>query len=102
MKDDWSKKPRSENQPQLGACGAATSSDGVQAASGATRRSFLRGVGKKAVYMAPVFLALSASDAHAASGDFDSTCGDIGSPCTVDAECCSNNCLGNPMKCKMV
>ena len=60
-----------------------------------SRRSFLRGVGKKTAYLAPVFLALSASKAHAASGEFDSTCGDAGSPCTANGDCCSNNCLGN-------
>ncbi len=93
MKDDCSQKPRSEDRPRVS--GPSRTSDTVEAASAATRRSFLRGVGKKAVYMAPVFLALSASDAHAASGEFDSTCGDEGSPCTVDADCCSNMCMGS-------
>lgn len=98
MKGDRSQKPRSEDQPR--ASEPSTTSDTVEAPSAETRRSFLRGVGKKTVYMAPVFLVLSASDAQAASGDFDSTCGDLGSPCTVGADCCSNNCGGN-MKCKM-
>lgn len=69
----------------------------VQGVSRATRRSFLRGVGKKALYVAPVVMTLAAQQAYAASGEFDSTCGDFQSPCTVDADCCENNCIGEPM-----
>jgi hypothetical protein len=67
-----------------------------RADSKSNRRQFLGHVGKKAAYVTPVFLALSASQALAASGEFDSTCGDVGSPCTVDGDCCTNNCGGPP------
>ncbi|MCP4591257.1 MAG: hypothetical protein GY842_10955 [bacterium] len=58
-----------------------------------TRRAFLNAVGRKAVYATPVLLTLTATPAmatgHAAS------CSPAGSPCSVDHDCCSDNCLGN-------
>jgi hypothetical protein len=59
-----------------------------------SRRSFLRGAARKAVYMTPIVLTLTASHAEAGSGDYDSTCGDPGSPCAGDGDCCgANTCV---------
>ncbi|MEK6800119.1 MAG: hypothetical protein AABZ12_14235 [Planctomycetota bacterium] len=53
-----------------------------------SRRAFLRGAAVKGVYLAPVVLAISASSARAGT-QFMSWCGDAGSPCTVDGDCCT-------------
>ncbi len=55
-----------------------------------TRRSFMVGLGKKAVYVAPVVLALKA--AQRAGADFTGCVGP-GSPCNIDGDCCSSTCL---------
>lgn len=55
--------------------------------SGTSRRAFLKKSGRRAMYVAPIVLSLSASVKAAVSG-FDSTCGDAGSPCDVDGDCC--------------
>lgn len=64
-----------------------------------TRRAFLRGTVRKAVYVTPVVLTLSASQVRAGSV-WDSTCGDEGSPCALNEECCSLMCTdpGSGMK----
>lgn len=73
---------------------APTGSQPWTGSTATSRRSFLKGVGQKALYAPPIFLALSASEAYAGSGaDFDSTCGDVGSPCTTDSYCCGGDCL---------
>ena len=61
-----------------------------------TRRSFLKAVGKKAAYITPIVMTMSAKTALAgASKPFDSTCGDTGSPCVVDGDCCAGlTCTG--------
>ncbi|MHC4080037.1 MAG: hypothetical protein ACYS15_06945 [Planctomycetota bacterium] len=59
-----------------------------------TRRAFMRGVAKKAVYVAPAVLAMQA--AQRAGADFTG-CAGPGSPCTLDAECCSVVCLNANM-----
>ena len=60
------------------------------------RRAFLGRVAKKAAYVAPAVLALNAArTAHAGV----SGCGETGSPCTTDADCCAGfNCetMGAP------
>jgi len=61
----------------------------VNAKGGTTRRTFLGNVGKKALYVTPVVLTLSASEARAAS---PSPCLPIGSPCAVNEDCCSTIC----------
>ena len=49
------------------------------------RRVFLGRVAKKAVYVAPAVMVLkAATKAHAGI----SMCGEDGSPCTTDADCC--------------
>lgn len=49
------------------------------------RRVFLGRVAKKVAYVAPAVLALRASQtAHGGA----SACGETGSPCAVDADCC--------------
>ncbi|MCH7591688.1 MAG: nucleotidyltransferase family protein [Planctomycetes bacterium] len=54
-----------------------------------TRRGFIHGVARKALYVTPVVMTLSAQRARAGSAaDFDSGCGEGGSPCTVNADCC--------------
>jgi hypothetical protein len=50
----------------------------------------MSGVAKKAVYVAPVVLAMQA--AQRAGADFTGCVGP-GSPCALDAECCSVMCL---------
>jgi hypothetical protein len=50
-----------------------------------TRRAFMSGVAKKAVYVAPAVLALQA--AQRAGADFTGCVGP-GSPCNVDGDCC--------------
>lgn len=53
-----------------------------------TRRGFMGGAAKKAIYVTPVVLTMRASQARAGS-EVDSTCGDLGSPCTETADCCA-------------
>lgn len=53
-----------------------------------TRRAFLRGTARKAVYATPVVLTMTASTARAGS-EFDSTCGENGSPYAVNEDCCA-------------
>jgi fructose-specific component phosphotransferase system IIB-like protein len=54
------------------------------------RRDFIVGVGKKAAYITPIVLTLTAAPAvaspHAAS------CKPAGQPCTRNPSCCSNVC----------
>ena len=50
-----------------------------------TRRAFMGGVARKAVYVAPAVLALKA--AQRAGADFTGCVGP-GSPCMTDPECC--------------
>ena len=55
-----------------------------------SRRSFIVGVGKKAAYITPIVMTLTAApavaSAHAAS------CKTTGQPCTRNPSCCSNVC----------
>ncbi|MHC4590782.1 MAG: hypothetical protein ACYTAQ_16030 [Planctomycetota bacterium] len=51
-----------------------------------TRRAFMSGVARKAVYVAPAVLALKA--AQRAGADFTGCVGP-GSPCNVDGDCCT-------------
>ncbi|MBT8484124.1 MAG: hypothetical protein HKO59_05060 [Phycisphaerales bacterium] len=44
----------------------------------------MQDVAKKSVYVTPVILALTSRDAHAGV----SGCGQTGSPCTTDLDCC--------------
>lgn len=64
-----------------------------------TRRSFLSNVGRKAAYITPILLTLSAAPA-AASSAIPSYCTGAGSPCSVDGDCCSESCgVGTPEIC---
>lgn len=54
-----------------------------------SRYVVLNQVIRKVAYATPVFLALSASQVLAASGDFDSACADAGSPCNTGADSCA-------------
>jgi hypothetical protein len=63
-----------------------------------TRRTFLRDVGKRAVYVAPVIVALTASQAQAAASP---SCLPSGTYCELDSDCCSGNCSGGSMQCAM-
>ncbi len=49
------------------------------------RRVFIGRVAKKAAYVAPAVLALKAARTATAG---PSACGQTGSPCTTDADCC--------------
>jgi hypothetical protein len=53
-----------------------------------SRRDFLKRVGRRAAYLTPIVLTLTAREARAGSG-FHSTCGDAGSPCLEHADCCT-------------
>lgn len=57
-----------------------------------TRRRFLASVGRKAAYATPVLLTLAAQDARGVEAAPSASCQSTGSPCTVDADCCSNSC----------
>ncbi len=69
-----------------------------------SRRSFLGGAGRKALYVTPAVLTLAAQPAAAASGfqcgsQFKHT---IGSPCSDTGEgkdCCPIDHFGNAMEC---
>ncbi len=61
-----------------------------------TRRSFLGRVGRKAAYVAPLVLILSASEAAQAASP---SCMPSGGACTVDAECCTGMCNPGMMEC---
>ena len=83
-----------------------TSPDATQAsperdagATPTTRRTFLSDVGRKAAYITPILLTLSAAPAAASSTE-PSYCTGAGSPCTVNEDCCSNSCgVGTPGLC---
>jgi hypothetical protein len=83
----WSQKARS---PQ------GHTPDGRALAAAVTRRAFMHGLARKARYVTPVVLGLVASEARAGShGDYDSTCGEVGSPCQAGPDCCAGlNCVG--------
>ena len=66
------------------------------------RRTFLRAVGKRAIYVAPVIAALTATQAQAASAPPSGTCLPSDQPCTVDEDCCSGHCVGAGMMCEML
>jgi hypothetical protein len=55
-----------------------------------TRRAFLAGVGRKAVYVTPIVLTLSANSAFASP--HSASCKQLGGSCTTNNDCCSNNC----------
>ena len=59
-----------------------------------TRRAFLDGAGRKALFMAPVIVTLSAQQALA-EGSRTVSCTVSGDPCVTDEECCSGDCMGN-------
>ena len=59
-----------------------------------TRRAFLGDVGRKALFVTPVVLTLTAAQAHAA---ISGSCTPSGADCTIDAECCTLDCSGGGM-----
>lgn len=64
---------------------------------GSTRRGFLTGAGKRAVFVLPAVWSLSTQQAAAASGV---SCSAYGAPCEVNEDCCTLNCHGLTMTCK--
>ena len=62
-----------------------------------TRRKFLTDTGKKAAFVVPVVLSLTAQPVMAASGE---SCSAYGADCDVNEDCCSLNCHGPTMTCK--
>ena len=54
--------------------------------SGRTRRSFLKEIGEKTLYVTPVVMTLCAERAQASATQ--PSCGFAGSPCASDDECC--------------
>lgn len=69
----------------------------VDVKSGTTRRGFLGSVGRKALYVAPVILTLSASETALAGSPY---CLPSGAACTIDSECCSGDCRPTGMGAK--
>ena len=63
-----------------------------------TRREFLGQVGQKAVYVAPLVLALRAQHTIAASAG---SCLSAGMTCVLPADCCSGMCvnMGGMLEC---
>ncbi len=115
-----------ENQrTQAESTGSVEPSGRADPAPATTRRGFVHEVGKKALYITPVMLTLTASQAMAigspsckpvgspctvpgdcceflgAALDCDQSvcCVAMGNPCNVDADCCSNMCTGGPTEC---
>ncbi len=80
---------------ELSGCSAPQESQ-----AGTTRRSFVKSVGKKALYVTPVLMTLTANEAHAASASAALPCYEYGDPCTADEQCCSLNCHDLTMTCK--
>lgn len=74
------------------------SSQPVDAEPSTTRRTFLRDVGKRAIYVAPVIVALTASQAQAGASP---SCVPSGEYCEQDSDCCSDRCSGASMICAM-
>jgi hypothetical protein len=73
--------------------------DKPAAAAGArpiNRREFLRGVSKRAVYVAPLIATLTASQAQAKPSP---SCVPSGEHCSQDSDCCSLNCADGAMQC---
>lgn len=58
-----------------------------------TRRSFLKRVGLKVAYVTPLVLSLAAREARAGGSAFNSTCRDVGSPCTIILDPCCTGLL---------
>ena len=82
--------------------GSSEHEDSDRERSGSTRRLFLKDVGKKALYVTPVIVTLSAQRAQASATQPSLACGVVGSPCTTDDDCCGccddmmNVCEGAP------
>ncbi len=62
------------------------------------RRRFLREVGKRAIYVASVIVALSVSQAQASPSPSGVPSGEA---CLQDSDCCSNRCSGASMICAL-
>lgn len=86
-----------ENQrTQAESTGGVEPSGRADPAPAITRRKFVSAVGKKALYMAPVIVTLTAPEAMGAPGS--GNCYPVGSPCTAASDCCEF--LGNPLDCQ--
>ena len=53
------------------------------------RRAFLHATGRKAAYVAPIVTVLAAGTKAYGSNVYFSFCGDVGSPCVMDSDCCT-------------
>jgi hypothetical protein len=67
--------------------GLEASSEEAEAAAGTSRRTFLGNVGKRAAFVVPIVMTLTAEQARAAP-----SCAPNGAACTSDSDCCSNKC----------
>ena len=75
---------------------AAANPPGDRGAAQATRRAFLGAVGKKALYVTPVVMTLTAQQAMAAGSNASAnppSCAGAGEACVIDTDCCSNMCI---------
>ena len=62
------------------------------------RRAFLNAAGRKAAYVAPIVTVLAASNKAFGSNVFFTFCGEVGSPCDMDSDCCAGLVCA-PMEC---
>ncbi len=63
-----------------------------------TRRAFLTGTGKKAVFVLPSVRSLTARQAAAGTGI---SCSPLGALCAANEDYCSLNCRGDTMTCDL-
>ena len=70
------------------------------AAAAATRRAFIRGVAGKALYVTPVVMTLTASQAQAAASAYSAGCLLSGAPCVANEDCCTTLCQAMDMVCE--
>ncbi len=61
--------------------------------TGTGRRAFMADVGRKAIYITPIVLTLTARPAVASP--HSASCKPPGGSCRINSDCCSNNCDTN-------
>jgi hypothetical protein len=80
------------NDPSNAPDGAAFSDGRTGRAAATTRRSFLKRLGRKAVYVTPVVMTLTAQQSRAAASPSNPSCVPAGGLCSDDTDCCSGTC----------
>lgn len=70
----------------------------VEPADASTRRELIGDLARKALYVTPIVMILTASQARA---HLSFSCTRSGIACLTDEECCSGNCVADGMMCAM-